>query len=198
MEEIKQFEIKNPFTARLTPEEFQIFKESIIDIAPDIEPSDLNNRKILNRLIELAVSKGKKIFLKDPEHESRLKEIENLTNEIGRLKILNDQKDEAINKMSETFTYEKMELTRQLQDAIDNIEPIVENQVKLVIPPIIRKVLEIEVQAAKKKTGKEFSIEDILLNSFWDSVKIGCVYPYRVWSNSELSQLAKQLQSAEK
>jgi len=87
MSEIKQFEIKNPFTVRLSTEEHQILQESLIDIVPEKEAEDINNRVLMVRLIDLAISRGKKIFVRYPEDSAN---IQNLTNEIGRLKIQND------------------------------------------------------------------------------------------------------------
>lgn len=120
--------------------------------------------------------------------------IQNLTNEIGRLKILIDRKDEG-----------NAEALREMQNENENLN-IELNQMKaalvipigtyiLTIPPIIKKILEVEAIAIKKKTGEIFNIEDILLNSFFDSVKFGAVSPVRQWSSGELSTLKKQLQS---
>jgi hypothetical protein len=172
MSEKSQFEVKNPFTVRLTAEEHQIFQESVIDIMPDAEPEDINNRKLLVRLIDLAISKGKKIFVQRPED---LATIQNLTNEIGRLKIMADLQAEESQKPT---------------------DPVLsENQFIIDIPPIVVKLLEIEAETAKRKSGKNFSIEEILLNSFYDSIVFGRVSPFRQWSSAELSQLKKQLQA---
>jgi len=101
--------------------------------------------------------------------------IQNLTNEIGRLKIMADLQAEESQKPT---------------------DPVLsENQFIIDIPPIVVKLLEIEAETAKRKSGKNFSIEEILLNSFYDSIVFGRVSPFRQWSSSELSQLKKQLQA---
>jgi hypothetical protein len=127
-------------------------------------------------------------------------EIQNLTNEIGRLKILIDQLKQECIQMNGLYTDAKQTMI-VLEDELNNREavPVIgNNQVIITIPPIALKVLEIEAITAKRKTGKEFSIEDVLINSFWESITVGRVYPWRAWSSGELSDLAKKLQSEAK
>jgi len=196
MSEKNQFEVKNPFTVRLTAEEHQIFQESVIDIMPDAEPEDINNRKLLVRLIDLAISKGKKIFVQRPED---LATIQNLTNEIGRLKIEIDLKNEAFenaNKLrieaDENFYMMKEEMIKAPAAQV-----ITADQQLITIPPVVAKVLEIEAATAKKKTGKDFNFGDLLLNSFWESVTVGRAFPWRTWSSSELAKIANDLKAAQ-
>ena len=84
-----EFTVKNPFTARLSPEEHQMFQESVLDIMPDVDPDDLNNRKLLVRMIEVATTKQRK------QNETR-GEIERLSNECA---ILEAQKTELSEKL---------------------------------------------------------------------------------------------------
>lgn len=123
--------------------------------------------------------------------------IQNLTNEIGRLKIEIDLKNDANDETCILLQAAK-EALHDIQDELENnrssmIIPL--DRHLITIPPIVKKVLEIEAETAKRKSGKDFSIEEILLNSFWDSILFGRVSPFRQWSSSELSQLKKQLQA---
>jgi len=197
MNDETKFELKPLFQVRLGEEDRATYQEYLWEIMPEIEPANATPKIILVKLFEKALMKVRK--QSEPRKEDA-DAIQNLTNEIGRLKILNDQLNESYIEASGLNNAAKQaidELTAQLQDAIDNITPLpADNQVLITIPPIIRKVLEIEAATAKKKTGKEFSISEILINSFWESVEVGRVYPFRSWTKGELSNLAKQLQSA--
>jgi len=159
--------------------------------------SECNTKgQFLESIIEAYLNppKGKTVEVSKQEDQDT---IQNLTNEIGRLKIEIDLKDEKMKELYEDSSKDldkKLELIRELEaQQAALVIPI--NQHIITIPPIIKKVLDIESVTAKKKTGKDFSIEEILLNSFWDSVVIGRVSPFRQWSSGELSNLAKQLQS---
>ncbi len=126
-----------------------------------------------------------------PLHEIQLKD-----NEIGQLKTAIDLKNQEIEALGE----ETRTLTRQLNEArAKQPEPLKleENQVVLTIPSIVAATLKVEQEVAKKKSGKDFSIGDILLNNFWESIKNGASHPFRIWSQSELSNLAKQIKGVE-
>lgn len=133
--------------------------------------------------------KGKTVEVSSQEDQQT---IELQANEIGRLKILIDQKDEALDRASNLYIEVGTRLKKAEETPIFNAD-----QILVTIPPIIGKVLEIEAITAKKKTGKDFTIGEILVNSLWESVTVGRVYPWRAWSSSELSDLAKQLKAAE-
>ena len=125
--------------------------------------------------------------------------IQNLTNEIGRLKIVIDAKDQFYVDQAEVLLQAKRECLN-LQDELDKqpAAPILtKDQVIITIPPIVAKVLEIEAVTAKRKTGKDFTIGEILTNSFWESVTVGRVYPWKAWDRSDLSKLATELKAAE-
>ncbi|GET20477.1 hypothetical protein [Prolixibacter denitrificans] len=86
----KEFTVKNPFTARLSQDEHQMFQESVIDIAPDVDPNDLNNRLLLVRMLEISTTKLRK------QNEAR-GEIERLSNECAMLEA---QKTELSEKLA--------------------------------------------------------------------------------------------------
>ena len=137
-------------------------------------------------------------FLNPPQPKTIEVSRQEDTNEIGRLKILIDQKDEAAQRLNDLYLEAQQKLI-SLQGEIENFNAQPKpsaDQVVLTIPPIVAKVLELEAVAAKRKTGKDFTFGDILLNSFWESIEVGRVYPFRAWTGSELSQLKKQLQAA--
>lgn len=192
-----KFKFKNPTTVKLTRQEEIEIDDLLIEALPDYDFENSTGRSLFMALVETALLKIRRNS--EPRPEDR-EAIQNLTGEIGRLKILIDQKDEAIAEANilceaakEGMDEAYAELSRK-PEAVD----LGENEFTLNIPPIIQKVIEIEIVTAKKKTGKDFNIVDILLNSFWESVKIGRVSPFRQWSSSELSNLAKQLQSEQK
>lgn len=196
----KPFYFNNPLSCRWSAEEHQLLNEQFGEMFPELEPGgDTTNRVILNAVFARAFAKYQK---NDEPRKVDQENIESLTNEIGRLKISVDLKDEEIVRIQKLY-HDADENNQALTEALHNQplavhQPLGENEFLLNIPPIIQKILDIEVVTAKKKTGKDFSIVDILLNSFWDSVKIGRVSPYRQWSSGELSNLAKQLISEQK
>lgn len=198
MSEKKEFEIKNPFTARLTVEELQIFQESLIDIVPDVEPDDLNNRRLLVRLIELSISKGKKIFIARPEDTEKIQE---LTNEIGRLKILIDQKDEELQRVNELYSQSK-ELSISLEDELSKKTDEVENtktaipaagSLVLQFPEKGQKLLSVACQRLSTLKKQDITPDLFLWGLFWAYVKqeSELPFPYLI-RHSDIEKPAKQ------
>lgn len=186
----------NPLSCRFSNEEYLLREEQFSEMFPDLEPEGLTNRVVVNSLFDRAFG----IFKRENQPRKQDKEtIEQLNNEIGRLKMVIDAKDGFYTEQSEVLLQEKRKCLN-LQDAINNQQAgtvIAADQLLITVPPIIAKVIEIEAATAKRKTGKPYSSEDILMQSFWNSVKVGCAYPWRTWSNSELSQIANDLKAAE-
>jgi hypothetical protein len=170
-----QFIIKNPFSARLTNEELQIFQESLLDIVPDIDPENLNNRILLNRLVELSVSKGKKVFLKDPESEAKIKENENLTNEIGRLKILIDQKDEQIRDLKSDLTTlqdKSLELAEELSKSTIDLASVktkvpADSSIILELSPKQKTLIEETCTRLSQRLKQSIRPGKFLFHLFW-------------------------------
>jgi len=176
MSEETFFEIKNPFTARLTSEGHQLFQESLIDIVPDKEAKDLNNRIILDRLIELAISKGRKIFVQRPED---IATIQNLTNEIGRLKTLVDLKDDELLKVNKLYS-EKNQLAITLEtelngkiDEVENIKTAVPDPkaIVLMFPEKGKTLLNLACSRIAQRTKQEVTPDLLLWDLFWDYVR---------------------------
>lgn len=118
-------------------------------------------------------------------------EIQNLTNELGRLKTLLTFKDETIESHELTLK----QLGDKVASMVDNVPnvPILENQVILNLSPKVLEVAKIEAAAAEKQTKKPFSLEDVFTQNFWASIVEGKAYPWRVWSNSEISAIEKRI-----
>ena len=148
-----------------------------------------------NQFIELLLEaflnpKTKPVEVPTPT-DSQLFELQLKENEVGKWKSAYDLKNQEVEAMGE----ETRLLTKQLQEI--QAPGLEAGQIILTIPPIIANVLEIEAATAKRKSGKEFSMADILLNNFWESIKNGVSHPFRIWSTAELAKVAKELKPAE-
>jgi hypothetical protein len=195
MPERKRY-FNNPLSCRFSPDEYNLREEQFAEMFPDLEPEGITTRVVLNSLFDRAFG----IFKKSNEPRKQdQEEIQNLTNEIGRLKIDIDLKNDELIKINNLYSEAKESLI-VIQDELENnlATPVIgDDQFLITIPPIVHKVLEIEAITAKKKTGKEFSKADVLTQSFWDSVTVGRAYPWRTWSSSELAKIATDLKAAE-
>lgn len=195
MTERKKY-FNNPITVRFSADEYTLREEQFAEMFPDLEPEGITNRVVFNNLFDRAFGKFKKS--NEPRKED-LEKIQNQANEIGQLKIMNDFKEEELIKINGLYSASKESLI-DMQDELENnlATPVIaKDQLLVTIPPIIRKVIEIEAATAKRKTGKEYSTEDILMQSFWDSVKVGRAFPWRTWSSAELHKIATDLKAAE-
>jgi len=195
MTERKKF-FNNPITVRFSNDEYTLREEQFCEMFPDLDPEGITNRVVFNALFDRAFGKFEKSNVPRKEDQDT---IQNLTNEIGRLKIEIDLKKEAM-EGSDILCALKNEELERLKTHLSN-EPaapvLTKDQLIISIPPIIAKVLEIEAVTAKRKTGKDFTIGEILTNSFWESVTVGRVYPWKAWDRSDLSKLANELKAAE-
>ncbi len=98
--------------------------------------------------------------------------IQNLTNEIGLLKIENDLNNFELQKLNGLYADAKQSLII-IQDELENIPaaPVIgEDQVIVTIPPIIAKALEIESANFKKRNGEDLAFGELLAYRFWDSI----------------------------
>lgn len=126
----------------------------------------------------------------------QLQELQLKDNEIGRLKQALEFSKEELNAMTEEsriFSRQLAELQQQGPKPADPVEPV-EGQIILTIPPIMSAVLDIEKEIAEKKSKRQWTIGDLLLNNFWESITNGASHPFRIWSGAELTRLAKQIQ----
>lgn len=131
----------------------------------------------------------------------QLQEIQLKDNEIGRIKSAYDLKAaevEALGEESRLLSKQLFEATAKLKEQQPAAVPeLIEGQIILTIPPIMSAVLDIEQEIAEKKSGKKFTIGDLLLNNFWESIVNGASHPFRIWSGTELTRLAKQIKEVQ-
>lgn len=131
----------------------------------------------------------------------QLQEIQLKENEIGQWKSaysLKAAEVEALGEESRLLSKQLFEATAKLKDQPSGTVPeLVEGQIILTIPPIMSAVLDIEQEIAEKKSGKKFTIGDLLLNNFWESIVNGASHPFRIWSGTELTRLAKQIKEVQ-
>lgn len=195
MTERKKF-FNNPITVRFSNDEYTLREEQFCEMFPDLEPEGITNRVVFNALFDRAFGKFEKSNVPRKEDQDT---IQNLTNEIGRLKIEIDLVNEtlSINRQLHIDALDDIKALEKEIDLNQGATKLTKDQVIITIPPIVAKVLEIEAVTAKRKTGKDFTIGEILTNSFWESVTVGRVYPWKAWDRSDLSKLATELKAAE-
>ena len=155
-----------------------------------------------NAFVELLLEaylnpKTKQVEVPRPTAE-QINEIQLKDNEIGRLKTAYS----LIESNNQELQAEILKLTtRNTELETSNAQPKTHHPapgtIEILLPPIIAKVLEVEAETAKRKSGKEFSFADILLNNFWESIKNGVSHPFRIWSSAELAKVANDLKPVE-
>jgi hypothetical protein len=177
---------------KVLPEVFDNFKRA----------QENSGAETFNQFMEMMLEaylnpKTKTIEVVKPTEE-QAREIQLKDNEIGRIKT---QLSLSADQLAA-----RDEQVRSLQAQVDElvnrgpvrefVQPeLGENQVLIDLPPIVALVIDREAAIARKKSGKEFSRGDILLNNFWESIENGQSYPFKVWTRSELVELKKQLQN---
>ncbi len=179
-------------SGKVTPEVSDQFKEA------QANSEAQTHNQFLELLLEAFLNpKIKMVEVPTPTAE-QAEALQLLQNEIGRLNIELDFKKEEITALGEECRLLEKQLSETKEQNVSAVlyEPSA-YEVLLKIPPIVAMVLDKEAAAANKKSGSVFTRQDILLNSFWESIENGRSYPFLVWSNSELSAIKKQLQSAE-
>lgn len=129
----------------------------------------------------------------------QLAEIEQIKqecqNEIGRLKTAHSLEVDQLKSENEQLETDKQGLADLVMAKPEGLK-LEKNQSVLTFPPVIAAVLDKEAEIAKRQTGKEFSRQDILMNSFWESITNGAAYPLKIWSATDLMKLKKQLEAA--
>lgn len=172
------FELKNPFTTRLADEEHQMLKDSLIDILPEIPVDDLNNRKIMVRLIELSTTKVKLQSKSQPKDLERIQELEK------QLKESNEQIDsfkaaaESLKEYNEEYQSKVQELNDEIQNlrlqasengqkaaSLEKYKPG-QNEMRLDLPPLTKEVLICYARKVSKATGKEIQPGELLISLF--------------------------------
>lgn len=161
-----------------------------------------------NQFVELILEaflnpKVKTVHAVKPSDEQAA-EVLNLSNEIGRLKTLIDlQKDQilTLEEANNELGHRNAELETRPEPGTRNPEPgtvkLEVNQEIITVPPVVSEILNQEAATAARKSGKQFSRGDILLNCFWETIKDGQFVPFKIWSNSELKEVTKKVQAAQ-
>ena len=177
-------------SGKVLPETKEQFKEAF-------ENSEaMTHNEFVELLLETFLNpKTKEVEVPTPTAD-QMEAIQLKDNEIGRLKMQID----SLNKVSQEWKdkadaleTEGLALKTQVEAKPTGLK-IADNQALLTFPPVVSLVLDKEAEIAKRQTGKEFSKQEILLNSFWDSITKGAAYPLKVWSANDLKNLKKQLQ----
>ena len=117
-------------------------------------------------------------------------------NEIGRYRSALDLAREEVENLKIQVSELKsrnLELENQPAPTPAPALTLADDQIIVTIPPIMSAVLEKEKEVAKRKSGKDFSISDLLLNNFWESVVNGVSRPFQIWTKQELSRLATKI-----
>ena len=122
--------------------------------------------------------------------------IQNLTNEIGRLKIeidrLNDENQEMRilhNAAKEAITnYENQTAQLSQRPELTDLDIVVS------VTPLQKRCLEVEQINLRKKIKKEFSLGEILLNSYRDLIQTGGrTFPVMQWGSIDIRKVEKSL-----
>lgn len=131
----------------------------------------------------------------DQERDLQLKE-----NRIGELMSAYS----LIEEKNTDLQAEIMQLSQKVQE-FENRQPeptsgiqLAPGEIIVKVEPIISRVAQIESEIAKKKTGQDFSVSDILVQNFWTSIRKGVTYPFRIWSEAELAKLAAEIKAQQK
>jgi len=190
------FRFKSPTTFRLSQDENELNAERIMEMFPEFT-NETPVRTVINSLVDRAATQTTK--LNKPRAEDAEK-IQSLENEIGRLKTLYDldteNADQEIQRLG-TLVKDLQQLLTQANETPSGL--ILEsNQAVITFNPIVAKLLDLEAQAAGKRTGKPFSREDILKNLFWDTIRRVSNYPLvKLYSSSELTEIARSLKTSQ-
>jgi hypothetical protein len=183
----EEFSIKTMFQTRLSPEETDEIQEAIIELVPDIDPERLNNHVLFMRIFRLALGNAKKIFVQRPEDTAA---IQNLTNEIGRLKTLVDFKDSQI----EDKEIHLKQLREWSEEVASTRTVVGENDILVQLSPLFKLVLKLEAASLKKKTGKDYTAQDILIEAYKEiGITGGRNIPFRQWSAADYKKVESTL-----
>lgn len=158
----ENFELKNPFNARLSPEENEMAVELIREMNPEFNHLT-TGREILNFLVNRAHSKTKLNSVSKPED---LNKIQALENEIARQKILIDQKDEA----SESLSQQLLEVNEKI-DTLDQSAKkkilLPENSIVLALTERQKSLIEVVAQRLSARYKQTLDPGKILFHLFW-------------------------------
>ena len=174
---------------KTTPETLKLFEEIF-------EESGCTTKgQFIEAILEAYLNppKGKNIEVSKPEDTAA---IQNLTNEIGRLKIERDfLKDE--NARLESMYTDTNRTALELQEEVRTLQagPVIgENDVLVQLSPLLKFVLKLEAASLKKKTGKDYTIQDIFIQAYHEiGITGGRNIPFRQWSAADYKKVESTL-----
>jgi len=187
------FQLKSACTVKLNQEEQAYATEQINEMHPEYDQFT-TFKTVFNDLLYRATAKTKQSNQARPEDAES---IQLLNNEIGRLKTLLDLTQKDCEDLKEAAMLLKAQAESAEADLI-NLQrtgmKLEENQIILSLNPVILAILDEEVKAAQKQTGKEFSKGDIIKNLIWDTIRRVSNYPlHKLWSSGEIAQKVKSI-----
>lgn len=193
------FEVKQQFTARLTPEESEFVNQNLIDLLPDdVETADVTNRSFFMNLVNKTLTKVSAI--KDKSKPADIETIEKLKKELEDYKSLQIENNvnaerlqqkieeleskntnliESNNEAAETIELQNEtieDLNEKLSETGEKAETLQksltkENRVILDLSPAQLAVTEQFRQRLEKREKKEISIGQMLFVHFWTYIK---------------------------
>lgn len=185
------------FSGKVTPEVAEQFKAA----QENSEAQTFN--AFMEMLLEAFLNPKTKPVPTPTEEQAQALQLKD--NEIGRLQTNcsliestnQELKNEILKLKNRTAELEARNAELENNPAPAPALELADDQIIVTIPPIMSSVLDIEKEVAEKKTRKPWTVGDLLLNNFWESIKNGVSYPFRIWSSTELANLAKQIKEIE-
>ncbi len=147
-----------------------------------------------NAFIELLLEaylnpKTKTVEVSRPSDE-QIQEIQLKNNKIGELQTAYDLQKQQIEALGEECRL----LSKQLTEKEPSGPQLADNEIIVSLGPVIKKVLEIEVEIAnKKKNTDAFTIGKLLVDNYCYAVENGKSYPVKIWDRAELKLIEKEI-----
>lgn len=173
-----RFLLKAQNAIRFSPGEIDYMSGEILNIFPEYDQLT-TFKKVFSDLFTRATAIYKKTTESNP---ADLEKIQNLQNEIGLLKTAATLKEEEHAKLENEFC-----------TLVESQGPAMgKDQVILTLKPEIFAVLQKEREQAKRKTGKEYTDNDIVNLHFWNMYRTGVTYPLFTWDETDRTNFKKQ------
>lgn len=178
MEKEDRFLLKSQNAIRFSQEDVDYISGEILNIFPEYDQFTTFKR-VFHDLFTRATAIYKKSTESNP---ADVEKIQNLQNEIGLLKTAATLKDEQHAKLESEFCA-----------LVESQGPAAgKDQVILTLKPEIFAVLQKEREQAKRKTGKEYTDNDIVNLHFWNMYRTGVTYPLFTWDETDRTNFKKQ------
>lgn len=185
----EKYQIKNPFTVRLSDSDFEFVNENIGEFIIDIEPENLNNRNVFMKIFNLSISKNqgsKKSLPGDLEKISVLEyEKASLLNKLDKIESEKEAETELLRKRITELTTEKTDLeekqsellsrlnelsgiTTEYRDKLENLQD--EKKVIIELSPSEFAVTEAFRMKLQQEIKKPVTTGQMLFDLFWKYV----------------------------